>query len=228
MKKMYTNDLRDGMYRLIAASLFAVLAGCMSNNLFKNGSFEEDAEPWFSLKTENWNGFWISDRYAVDGRYSVHLPLRGEVGAEGTMIFGAIQEVSPAEFPNRISGYYRVENWKRGTKKQYLQFVVIVWGDQDTPQYANIQIRYIIDGITAPPFMIGNGRFIFLGSEEPQQSAWIPFHRDLRADFIEKWGHVPRGFEKIRFLFETRYDDKTPEEGNIRADVYFDQLYLGK
>lgn len=144
------------------------------------------------------------------------------------MIFGAIQEVSPSEFPNRISGYYKVENWNRGTKKQYLQFVVIVWGDQDVPRYPNIQIRYILAGITAPPFNIGNGRFMFLGEEEPKQSTWIHFQRDLRADFIEKWGHVPWDFKKIRFLFETRYDGKIPEESNIHADVYFDQLYLGR
>jgi hypothetical protein len=216
------------MYRLVVASLFAVLVGCAPQNILKNGSFEEGKDPWFHLSSENWNGFELSDRYAVDGRYSLYLPLRGELGSEGIQIFGAIQEVSPPEFPNRISGYYRVENWNQGTKKQYLQFVVIIWNDPDVPQYPNIQIRYILAGVTSPPFNINNGRFIFLGGEEPKQSTWIPFQRDLRADFIEKWGHVPRGFKKIRFLFETRYDYKIPEEGNIHADVYFDQLYLGK
>ncbi len=202
--------------------------GCAPSNLFENGSLEEGKDPWFWLTTPNWRGFMLSDRHAVDGRYSIHLPLRADAGNRSTMIFGAIQEVAPPVFPGRISGYYRVENWNRGTPKQYVQFVVIVWNDPAVRKWPNIQIRYILSGLRSPPFTISNGKMLFLGPEEPVQGAWIPFERDLVDDFKNYWGHVPEGFTKIRILFEVRYDGRRPEDEAPHADVYFDQLFLGK
>lgn len=206
--------------------LLAGLTGCTHTNLLRNGSFEQGIEPWFFLQSQNWSGFSVSDRYAIEGRLSAHLALRGSEEDKGAMIFGLIQEVNPQKFPKKISGYYRVESWQRGTEKQYVQFVVIVWGDQAVTQYNNIQIRYILTGITKPPLGIGNAKFLFLGKPEPQQRRWIRFERDLHADFLKSWGHVPEKFEKIRVLFEARYDQKGPGT-ELSADVYYDALYLG-
>lgn len=211
---------RERVLILLAA---LVLSGCGSPNLLYNGSFEQGAAPWFSLKTERWENFTLSDRYAQDGRYAAHLALQAESTDTGSKIAGLIQEIKPMKFPKKISGFYRVENWQRGTTKQYLQFVVIVWGDRE---YPNIQIRYILSGISGPPFTLHNGRFVFLGEPEPALQQWVFFERDLHKDFLELWGRVPTEFEKLRVLFEVRYDDKRPAEA-LYADVYFDALYLG-
>ncbi len=216
--------------RLVAIFLVTLgLSGCTpaQPNLLRNGSFEQGVEPWFSLETENWAGFSITDRYAVDGRFSAYLALRADKNDHGAKVFGLIQELSPKRFPKKLSGYYRVENWQRGTEKQYLQCVIIVWGDNAVSQYQNIQIRYILTGIAEPPFALANGRFLFLGDREPTLGRWIRFERNLHSDFLQQWGHIPEGFEKIRVLFEARYDDK--ELGTeLSADVYYDALYMGE
>ena len=54
------------------------------------------------------------------------------------------------------------------------------------------------------------------------------YHRlPMRQDFIDLWGGVPKDFTKIRVLFEVRCDGKTPAEGPLEADVYYDDLYMG-
>lgn len=205
------------------------LSGCQpaQPNLLQNGSFEQGVEPWFALESENWAGFALSDRYAVAGKFSAYLALRANREDRGAKAFGLIQEISPKRFPKRLSGYYRVESWQRGSAKQYLQGVVIVWGDKAVSQYQNIQIRYVLGGIAEPPFAMANGRFIFLGGREPTLGRWVRFERDLHLDFLQYWGHIPKSFEKIRVLFEARYDDKEPGT-ELSADVYFDALYLGQ
>ena len=49
----------------------------------------------------------------------------------------------------------------------------------------------------------------------------------MGEDFQRLWGAVPQGYEKIRVLFEVRYDDKAQDEGPLEADVYYDDLYSG-
>ncbi len=202
----------------------ALLVGCSSPNLLQNGSFERGSAPWFSLETEHWESFTLSDRYAKEGRYAAHLALKAHHSDDGSKIAGLIQEIHPPKFPKKISGFYRVEHWLRGTTKQYLQFVVIVWGDRQ--EYPNIQVRYILAGLTEPPFTLRNGRFVFLGPREPVLKEWVFFERDLHRDFLELWGQIPKEFEKLRLLFEVRYDDKRPG-AELLADVYYDALSLG-
>jgi hypothetical protein len=142
-------------------------------------------------------------------------------------VFGVVQEVSPDHFPEVLSGNYYVDDWTKGTPKQYLQFVVIVFGATNLPGgFVNHQIRYPLAGINAEPFAISNAKFRFVGTEEPTTGQWVHFERPIARDFEELWGAVPQGFEKIRVLFEVRYDDKTAG-GEGKADVYYDDLYLG-
>ncbi|MBI1742382.1 hypothetical protein HYR54_04860 [Candidatus Acetothermia bacterium] len=222
----------------LAWIMTAMLGGCSSTlpsepstgskNLFVNGSFEQGTTPWFALHGKQWDGFSISDRYAKEGKHSAYLALRASQETEGSKVFGLIQEVSPKNFPQRISGYYRIEGWKRGTAKQYLQFVVIVQGDFTETRFNNYQIRYVLTGVNQPPLKIANAHYIFLGKAEPQQGAWVRFERDLRADFKQEWGRVPGEFGNLRILFEARYDGKKANEGEISADAYYDDLYLGE
>jgi hypothetical protein len=196
-----------------------------TGNQFPNGGFEDGREPWYSLKPPD---FILSSDIAHSGAASAHLQMREGTDAEGAKVFYLVQEITPEEFPEVLSGYYRVENWKKGTRKQYLQFVVIVFGADNAPgNFPNHQIRYPLAGIDSPPFPIGNAKFLFIGRDEPVQGEWVPFERNVRQDFIDVWGAVPEGFDKIRVLFEVRYDDKKVGEGPVEGDVYYDDLYFG-
>lgn len=194
-------------------------------NQFANPGLEDGADPWFSLRSPD---FIVSEKIARSGQASALLELRAQAGEDGTKISYLVQEIQPEEFPEVMSGSYRVERWVPGTEKQYLQFAVIAFGAQNLPGgYPNHQIRYILAGIDEEPFAIANTRFVFLGTEDLPVGEWVEFQARVRDDFQRLWGAVPEGYEKIRVLFEVRYDDKALGEGPLEADVYYDDLYSG-
>ncbi|MGH7822387.1 MAG: hypothetical protein ACREQ9_21700 [Candidatus Binatia bacterium] len=211
-------------------------------NLLRNGDFELGREPWFDLAGPSrpyWHGFEIADDVACRGRRSARLPLEAREDGQAIAIHGFIQEVAPAEtrdtksgeasreLPAILSGCYRVERWQRRLPKQYVQFVVIVWGSDTHPRAPNIQMRYVLAGIREPPFPIANARFVFLGGEEPETGKWIRFERNLRKDWLEHWGALPRRYEKLRLLFEARFDGRQEPLTGALGEAYFDDLYLG-
>ena len=197
-------------------------------NVFLNPGFEEGAKPWFFLKgNRHWLGFSVVSSLAHSGRASARIRMEVPPDKFGTKVYGLIQEASPKGFPDYISGYYRIEQWQRGTPKQYLQFVVIVWEEPAETRVPNYQIRYILTGIDSPPFKIGNAKFVFVGNREPIIGEWIRFERNIREDFKNLWGRIPSRFVKVRVLFEARYDDKTEGSGQILAEVYYDDLFFG-
>jgi hypothetical protein len=195
-----------------------------SANVFGNPGLEEGNKYWFALHQQTVE---TTTTVAHSGQASAYLNMRDAAEATGAKVYYLVQEVAPAEFPELISGYYRVDNWVRGTEKQYLQFVVIVFAPTNLGgQYPNYQIRYPLAGISQDPFPIANAFFVYLGREEPRQGEWVYFETNIKEDFQEKWKAVPEGYSKIRVLFEVRYDDK--ELGNAsEADVYYDDLYMG-
>jgi hypothetical protein len=197
-------------------------------NTFQNGGFERGARPWTSLTAEAWGTPWrLTDEVAHGGRESALLQMRASADATGSKVFGVVQEVGPQQFPDVLSGYYRVNSWQRGKGDQYIQFVVIVWGATNLPGgFPNYQIRYPLAGIRQPPFTIDNAKFEFVGTDEPKVGQWVYFERPIKEDFLEAWGAVPEGFSSIRVLFETRYDNKQPGSP-LAADVAFDDLYMG-
>ena len=196
-----------------------------SGNLFGNPGFENGRDPWFSLKPPD---FTVSDNAPLAGAGAALLEMRAPLDASGPAVYYLIQEISPTEFPEVISGYYRVENWTKGTPKQYLQFVVIAFDVKNIPgDFSNHQIRYPLAGIDSEPFPIGNAKFIFVTREQPQQGQWVRFERNLREDFEQVWGAAPQNFTKLRILFEVRYDDKVSGDGTPEADVYWDDLFIG-
>jgi hypothetical protein len=68
---------------------------------------------------------------------------------------------------------------------------------------------------------------VFISKDEPVTGQWVYFERNIRDDFEQLWGAVPTSFETIRILFETRYDDKASGSGEAKADVFYDDLYVG-
>ena len=194
-------------------------------NVFPNGGFEQGHDPWFALKPPD---FLVSQGVAHSGSASALLRMRAPVEASGIGIHYLVQEAAPAQMPEVVSGYYRVDNWISGTPKQYLQFVVIAPGPDNFPtDPPNYQIRYLLAGIDQDPFAISNAKFVYLTKEDPPQGKWVYFERNLREDFQKLWGAVPEGFDCLRFLFEVRFDDKVSGDGPAEADVYYDDLYLG-
>lgn len=197
-------------------------------NLLVNPGFEDGDAGWFWMKTSQyWVPFDISSKKAHTGEKSAYLRIEAKPGAPAVEIHGVIQELKPNRLPAKAGGFYRIENWQRGASKQYLQFVVIIWGGH--PQFKNYQIRYILDGISVQPHRMTNVKYIFLPgtSDDPKQNEWVSFEAKILDDFKREWGMTPTGYEKINFFFEARYD-LAPEEGKtVRADVYYDDLYIG-
>ena len=207
-------------------------------NVFHNPGFESGRQPWCSLHLGEVPSFQVSQDYAHSGQSSAYLQMRVPAEEAGNAkVFYLVQEVTPKQLPELISGYYRVENWTKGTPKQYLQFVVILCrqgaaGDCDLgatnlPGEYNHQIRYLLAGISEEPFAIANAHFVFLSKDEPKQGEWVYFERNIKQDFQQLWGAVPEGFDKMRVLFEVRYDDKQAGPSPANADVYYDDLYMG-
>jgi hypothetical protein len=196
-----------------------------TDNVFANPGFEDGSNPWCFLKPPP---FILSEDIAHSGKASVRLPLQADKSEEGNKIAYLVQEIKLDELPEVLSGYYRVENWNKGTEKQYLQFVVIVWGADNAPNdFENHQIRYLLAGIDSPPFEIANAKFVFVSRDDPPVGKWVHFERNVKEDFKNLWGAVPEGFDYVRILFEVRYDDKAIGEGPLGADVYYDDLYFG-
>lgn len=196
-------------------------------NLFANASFEDGADPWISL-AEGSQAFSVSNAQARSGTASALLNMNDTPDAKGIKVYYLVQEISPEELPAVIEGYYRVDEWARGAPKQYLQFVVIAIGPKNFPaEYSNYQVRYLLAGIDTEPFTLANGRFAFVSKKQPKLDRWVPFRGNVRADFERLWGKVPEDFEKLRILFEVRWEDKEAGPGEPRASVYYDDLYAG-
>lgn len=194
-------------------------------NLFNNPGFENGAFPWCVLRPPM---FKLDNDLPHTGQYSARLHLNQPANATGNKIHYLVQEISLAEFPEFLSGYYRVEKWNKGTPDQYLQFVIGVIGAENRPlpDVSNHQIRYLLAGISDDPFGIRNAKFVYIRSDEPVIGEWVYFQRNIKEDFVQLWGDVPENFSSIRFFFEVRYDNKKP--GNAtEAVVYYDDLYLG-
>ena len=212
-----------------------VLPWQRADNLLVNGSFEAGREAWFSLQGDSpyWRDFQISDTVALTGRHSARLSLDSlQSNAQGTWVWGVVRDVPTTRLPRRVSGAFRVHGWQQGTPNQYLQLAItltpreegfIVLPDKRMP----LQVAWVLAGIDREPFRIANRKFIFAGPLEMPQDRWVTFEFDLHRDFQTAWGIVPDGFEKLRILFEARYDGWQPGQGEVSGDVFFDDLYLG-
>ena len=195
-------------------------------NLLVNPGFEEGDDPWYTIVEES--GFEVTTELPHEGDHSALLRMDDPLSAEGGKVYYLVQEITPEEFPDVVEGFYRVENWHRGTLRQYVQFVIIAFGPSNFPTtVSNYQLRYLLAGIDSPPFDIGNAHFVFVNRDEPVEGEWVPFSLNVRDDFEELWGRVPEDTEKLRLLFEVRWDGKEAGDGTPRADVYYDTLYAG-
>lgn len=225
-------------------------------NLLVNPSFEEPVEPqaqpvnphvigdWWSFAGPDkpyWRHFEVADDEAAEGEKSARLTLDSENYDGATLIVGATQNVITDTMPTELSGAVRVDDWKRGTMRQYVQIVVIVWNVTDNKPARvaakNYQIAYTFAGIDQPPFAIANRKFLFPRGEQidlhgedgnPIEGEWKRFDLNPREDFIKHWGVDPSDFEYVRVLYEVRYDGRRANlEPPAYASVHWDDLYFG-
>ncbi|MFQ5472603.1 MAG: hypothetical protein ACE5FA_06950 [Dehalococcoidia bacterium] len=229
------------MSPLLALLTLLILAACSgggdesisgSGNLFDNAGFEEGADPWFTLNEDS--GFEVSKEFARSGEYSAILRMDDPVSAEGARVYYLVQELEPEGFPEVVEGFYRVENWGRGTDRQYVQVVIIAMEPENFPAdiASNFQLRYVLAGLDVDPFENPDGpvnaRMVFVSRDEPVQGEWVEFRLNVREDFERLWDRVPEGFDRLRLLFEVRWDAKPAGDGAPRGDVYYDDLYIGE
>lgn len=202
------------------------------SNYLANASFEEGRLPWFNLATDGnkyWSDFRVTDAQAHSGSKSALFELRSE-GREATCVMGVIALFEGVPIPAHIGGWYRVEDWQRGTPLQFTQVVVSLHGTRgyDHPPGIGTQIAWILDGLDAPPYPMGNRKFFPVGKKRPVQGRWQRFDIDLARDFEEAWGPLPTDYDQMYVFFEARYDQRLAgAERPVHADVYFDDLYLG-
>jgi hypothetical protein len=209
-------------------------------NLLANPGFEAGREGWsYPTYSKYWKDFEIVDVGARTGRGAALLRLEREAGSRPrrTEIVGVVQELRPEVFPERLGGWYRVERWEKdpGPTDLYLQVVVIVWDDpriativqseRPVKNLRNYQVRYYLIGLEEPPFELLNARLEFFDKGAPTLGEWTHFELPLRADFERLWGVVPEGYDRLRILFEARWDNM-PADASLQADVYYDDLYL--
>ena len=187
-----------------------------------------------------WGAFDVVEEPRHSGSRAAHLPLRWLKGAPGqpVKVYGVVQEPRAPEFPELLSGWFRVESWEKRAPETdlYVQVVVIVMGDPRAPEIVmgpgsrsrinNYQIRYYLGGLREPAFRLRNAKVENLRPGPPRLGSWQRFEIPLLSDFERLWGVRPAGYEFLRVLFEARWDNK-PDGSAVHADVYYDDLYLG-
>lgn len=208
------------------------------SNLFADPSFEttrrgEPGQAWHDFADKNpkaWIPYQISDGAAHDGEHAAMLVMDSDVDGEAQRVYGVYQEVECEVLPRYISGYYRVEDWQRGTTKQYLQVVLIIWNAWERPRgltVPNYQVAITLAGVDEQPLHYMNRAFEITGPLEPVEDEWVFFEFDLHDLFDKHWGVLPRGFDYVRTFFEVRYDNRHRVDAVCKAKVYFDDLYIG-
>jgi len=55
----------------------------------------------------------------------------------------------------------------------------------------------------------------------------VSFGRNVRQDFQQAWGSLPKDVTSVRIFFEARYDSPTAIRPQIGGDVYYGDLYAG-
>jgi hypothetical protein len=211
-------------------------------NQLQNPGFEDGVEGWGQMQDVHWIGFEAVDEPIHSGHQAARMLLSWQPGDREKPISagGAVQEISPSRFPDRLAGWYRVDHWENPSDQTllYLDVAVVAVGDPRIhdivipddpelhPDLDNYQIRYYTAGLTEPSEQVLNMRSKLVREGPPELREWVYFEFPIKADFQELWGTVPADFRYLRVFFEVRWEEK--EEGAaLRADVYYDDLFFG-
>lgn len=203
-----------------------------SDNLIQNAGFEDGEIGWsarIGIPT-------ISSDQAKSGSNSLLVSMAVDEESPASGVEHAYQTVGADEVPEFLSFDYYVAEWVRGTEKQYIDVAVIVTGDgpgtpqcpgPENPPCPNIQMRYVLAGVTTEPAVVLNARWRYTGDIEPTTGEWLRFEANLRDEMTEDWSSLPSNIQSVRLQFQVRYDEKSPDELDAAAEVYWDNVYLG-
>ena len=208
-------------------------------NLLVNPGFEEGRKGWSAdEKSPLWGKFQVTDSPTRSGRHSLHLAVDSSADPvpRPTKVFGVFQDLTVHPFPERVTGHYRVEDWQNEAEGAalYLQVVVAVFANPGTqeplgpgsapPKHANYQIRYYLAGSREVAVTISNAKIEIRSGDPPPLGEWVRFDLPIRRDFERLWGAVPENYDKVRFLFEARWDKKRDRASVVKSNVYYDDL----
>ncbi|HSA59425.1 MAG TPA: hypothetical protein VLJ37_07035 [bacterium] len=197
-------------------------------NLVLNPSFEDDTA-WTSRQHPGWHRFELTPKRPHSGRRCAQTVLEKHPVTEGAQIWGALQEFKVSKLPRKIGVWYRIENWKQATGKQYVQVVVMIHDKrlEKLTTQPQMQVRYILAGLSEPPYPNPvNGRYLMAGPKKPRQGRWVHFERNLVDDFVKAWGWYPENFQRMEIFLEARYDEPVPEGIKVTGEVYWDDAIL--
>jgi hypothetical protein len=196
-------------------------------NLFINPGFEDGSQPWISPQQADWSPFSVSDSKAHDGTHSMRAQLEGDPNLAAKRSAGGSQEVRTGDFPEFVSGFYRVDSWQPRARFQYVEFVVRVRGgdfDDDVPTH---EVRFLIGGTASDPPGAPGISLIYLSRGAPALGRWTYFSYPVKRAFESRFGEAPTHWDGMEVSFDVRYDGLTATEPYPAADVYFDDLYIG-
>lgn len=151
--------------------------------------------------------------HAHGGERSVRLSVNGPPGSGDA----AMQSVVTAEFPEFLSGFYRVDDWPAGGA--YLQFTVRA----ATARYEVVpEVRFIIAGTGSEAAPSSPAPAVFLSRAAPATSEWTYFAYPLRKAFFDKTAALPATWASVEVSLELR-----SLSGAVQTTAYFDDMYLG-
>ncbi len=138
------------------------------------------------------------------------------------------QDIGTRQVPKTLSGWYRVDGWKRGSNVQYVGLVLAAVGGKHSPlpTSTNVQIHYMLGGIGAQPFGIGNAKFVFVDKADPKSNTWTRFEVHPSADFRRTWKSVPSALKYLRLILVTRVMNHHTGDAPGAADVRWDDIAL--
>jgi hypothetical protein len=225
--------MRSDVWRWVAGRTFRVLAAAAAIALAGCGAFEESPAPPSPVPaTSNLlldPGFETTNppAWLAVGSLTVEALIPTEERARGgtrSAVFrsdglrGAVQAVATPEFPEFVSGYYRVDSWPDGGSA-YLELSVRA----PTGAFAPVpSVRFLLAGATADPEPSPDAPSVFLSRDAPAAGAWTYFAYPVRQAFIDKLAAVPPSWASIDVTVEVRSAAGAP-----LAVAYFDDLYLG-
>ena len=185
-------------------------AGAASNLLIDPGFETTNPPAWLATGATAVEVLIPSEEQARNGTRSARFRTDG--------LRGAVQSVNTAEFPEFLSGYYRVDSWP-DDGSAYLQFSVRAPTGSFT---LAPEIRFVIAGASGEPERSPGVPYVHLSRDAPVVGEWTYFAYPLRQAFIERLAVVPETWASIDVTVEARSAPGAPP-----VVAYFDDLYLG-
>jgi hypothetical protein len=178
-----------------------------ASNVLIDPGFETSEPPaWLALGGEGILVLPPSQETVRSGVYSARFATDG--------VRGAVQSIATAEFPEFLSGYYRVPRWPRDGA--FLQVTVRA----PTGAFEAVpEVRFIIAGTGAAPDPAA--RYVFLSRDRPASGDWTYFAYPVRDAFAAQGG-VPAAWASIDITVEV-----VATGPDVEAVAYFDDLYAG-